>query len=151
MTLPRVEVGGWDFAGAAAAARVLVGAAVVPWRPGTGAYVLMERGDAAPTPDPDGLRALVGVPGVAGAWTWTGSEPRHPRLGATVGLTLTVCYLDGPPVDVAEALRPVLDGRWADGRARRCWPRRSSRWCPAPGIATSPEPRGGDRVSPSNV
>lgn len=108
IVLPRVQVGGWNLAGAQASPRVLVGAAVLPWRPSTGAYVLIEARDELPADD---LAPLVGVDGVAGAWTWRGSHPRHPGLDPTTGLTLTIAYLDAEPVDAATALAPVAAAR----------------------------------------
>ena len=115
MRLPRVEVGGWDLAGTAAAERVLVGAVVVPWRPASGIYLLVEEAGGREASDPADLGALVGVPGVVGAWSYAGTEPRHPRLESTAGLVMTVLYLDEPPVGVAADLAPVLDDRWSAG------------------------------------
>jgi hypothetical protein len=31
---------------------------------------------------------------------------------------ITVCYLDAAPLEVAEALRPLLDDRWRDAPVR---------------------------------
>jgi hypothetical protein len=115
MRLPRVQVGGWDLVGTAAADRALVGAAVVPWRPASGVYLLVERVEGSESPGDEGLEALVEVPGVIGAWAYAGSGPRHPRLEITAGLAMTVCYLDRPPIDVAADLAAVLDDRWSDG------------------------------------
>ena len=113
IALPRVRVGGWDLVGALAARRVLVGESVLPWLPSTGAYVLVEDVSSAAASDlADGLDALVEVPGVAGVWWWSASV-RHPRLEGDDGLALTICYLDEPPVDVAAALVPTLQDRWA--------------------------------------
>ena len=119
--LPRVQVGGWTLDGVMAADRVLVGAAVLPWRPARGVYILIERLDDASTVDPadgpgDRLDGLVDVAGVAGAWCWSGAEPRHDRLESTAGLALTVCYLDEPPIEVAGRLAPELAVRAATGR-----------------------------------
>jgi hypothetical protein len=105
IALPRVQVGGWKLAAVRAADRVLVGAAVLPWRPARGAYLLVEplvegMGGAAD------LASLVAVAGVAGAWRWTGAALDE-RLDATDGLALTVCYLDDDPVAVAARLAPV--------------------------------------------
>jgi len=122
IALPRVQVGGWYLERAVAASRALVGAAVLPWRPTSGAYVLVEHvaGSAAPTVPVDGLDAgldaLVEVPGVAGAWGYSGATSLHPRLESTDGLALTVCYLDGVPIEVAAQMAPVLADRWVDGR-----------------------------------
>ncbi len=111
--LPRVQVGGWDVDRTAAAERALVGAAVVPWRPAAGAYIVVERVDPGVGLD-DHLAALTSVDGVAGVWRYSGVEGRHLRLESTAGLILTVCYLDGPPVEVAAAVGAVLRSRWAE-------------------------------------
>ncbi len=89
--------------------------------PAAGAYLLIEQIGSAAVGADDldldlDLDGLVASPGVAGAWSYAGAEPRHGRLDSTAGLTLTVCYLDEPPVDVAAELAPVLVDRWADGR-----------------------------------
>jgi len=115
MALPRVQVGGWELDGRLAADRVLVGAAVLPWRPASGVYLLVERCDGTGSQRPASLEALVRVPGVAGAWSFSGAEPRHRRLASTAGLGMTVCYLDRSPVEVAAELAPVLVDRWSDG------------------------------------
>ena len=115
MQLPRVQVGGWDLVATTAAGRVLVGGAVMPWYPCSGVYLLVERA-AGPEPARPGTPdELMAVPGVAGAWTYAGTEPRHPRLASTAGLAMTVCYLDRSPTDVAADLAPVLGDRWSDG------------------------------------
>ncbi len=109
MLLPRVQVGGWDLDRAVAAERVLVGAAVLPWRPASGVYALIERRDpAGGSPAGDHIDELVAVPGVAGAWRWSGTAPRHRQLESTADLVFTVCYLDGSPIEVAAAIASVL-------------------------------------------
>jgi hypothetical protein len=108
-----------------AAPRVLVSAESLPYRPNRGVYVVVEepRDDA----DPEAFDAWVRrwhqsdvehwleIPGVAGAWTFA----THPRLRnpgwSSKKLRITVCYLDGPPLEVADAVRPLLDKRWSDG------------------------------------
>jgi len=115
MRLPRVQVGGWDLIGTAVADRILVGAAVAPWRPAAGVYLLVEQLTPTGEADTIDLEELVGAPGVFGAWSYRGAEPRHPMMASTAGLVLTVCYVDDAPVDVAAGLRPVLTRRWADG------------------------------------
>lgn len=115
MRLPRVQVGGWNLIGSAVADRVLVGAAVVPWRPAAGVYLLVEQSTRTGSTDPTDLEDLVGTPGVFGAWAYSGAEPRHPMMASTAGLVLTVCYLDDAPVDVAAGLGPILTRRWATG------------------------------------
>jgi hypothetical protein len=107
--LPRVQVGGWNLARAVAAPRVLVGSTVLPWRPAQGAYVLVDRAADPPSPD-----ALLAVEGVAGVWCWGGGK-RHARFDDTSGLALTICYLDGSPLDVASAIAPALSARSANG------------------------------------
>ena len=112
--LPWVQVGGWDLIGSAAAPRALVGAAVLPWRPATGAYVLVERRRAGHGSSPSDADAFLDVDGVVGHWTWAGATAPHPRLGDTDGLSLTVCYLDQNPLDVAARMGPLLAERWSD-------------------------------------
>jgi hypothetical protein len=108
LRLPMVELGAYDLAGIAAARRVLVGADVIPWRPATGVYLLVERG-AGPAAD------LTETPGVAGVW-WFRSDGGPPRgAPGDVPLQITYCYLDDDPVAVAERLRPAVEQRWTDG------------------------------------
>lgn len=104
--LPPVERGVYEVGAKTAAARVKVGADVLPWWPSKGVYLLLEN-HAAPT---DGLCE---VDGVAGVWTAT-SMPVEPRLAsAPAGQVLTYCFLDDDPVVVAERLAPVLEQRWS--------------------------------------
>lgn len=117
IALPRVQVGGWNLDRTVAASRVLVGAAVVPWRPARGAYVLVEQLEAGHEAGfTDRVDSLVAAPGVVGAWCYSGAMPRHERLESTAGSALTVCYLDESPIDVAVGVQSVLADRWADGR-----------------------------------
>jgi hypothetical protein len=110
--LPRVQVGGWTLAATVAAERVLVGGAVVPWRPASGVYVIVERHPAGQAARAlDGLDDLVAAAGVAGAWCWVGGRPRHPYLDATDDLALVVAYLDEPPLAVAAVLGEVAAQR----------------------------------------
>lgn len=110
LTLPSVELGGYRVDTAVAASRVAVSADVLPWRPATGVYLLLEEGAAAPV-------TLVEVPGVAGMWTLLGENAIHPRLAQTAGRRLTVCYLDGDPVATAQRIRPVVRTRWERGES----------------------------------
>jgi hypothetical protein len=107
--LPPVELAGYELTGKAASPRVLVGSDVLPWRPCRGVYVLLERGPLA-APEP-----LLADPGVAGAWSYEGTDALHPRLADTTGVHLTVAYLDDDPVATADRLAEVLVGRWASG------------------------------------
>ncbi len=95
--LPSVEIGVYDLDGTATAGRIDVAAGVVPWRPATGVYLLVEEGRAP-------AAALTEVAGVAGAW-WGTSEGRQ----------ITYLYLDDDPVATAERLRPALAQRWDGG------------------------------------
>ena len=67
-----------------------------------------------------------------------GSRAAPRSAGVDRGLALTVCYLDAPPIEVAERLAPELAVR-AAAAARRCWRRPSRSWCPASGTVTSPD------------
>ncbi len=114
--LPSVMLASFDLIGSRAAPRVRVAAAVVPFRPNRGAYVIVERvgGPSAPAPAADEwLDGLVGVDGVAGAWAFAPGHRRADRFDAG-GLSLTLCYLDDEPVAVADRLAPRLASRWDD-------------------------------------
>ena len=106
MRLPRVEVGGWDLVGTAAADRVLVGAAVRAVATRRGRLPPGGRGARTGAPDTAALEALVGTPGVFGAWSLPRGRAPAPGMASTAGLALTVCYLDRPPVEVATDLAP---------------------------------------------
>lgn len=105
--------GPFDAVAATAARRVLISAAAVPYRPGTGVYVVV---DEATTDEPDDAdewrrppdhEQLVGVDGVAGVWSFAshrGGEGRW-RPGR---YRITVCYLDDDPLEVSARLWPVL-------------------------------------------
>jgi hypothetical protein len=109
--LPSVELGVFALTGTIAAERVAVGADVVPWRPNTGAVVLIEKGAASPT-------VLVEEPGVVGAWWFEGILAPAPFDADRRGLQLTLLYLDEEPAAVGRALGPVLRRRWADTGVR---------------------------------
>jgi hypothetical protein len=83
-----------------AAGRVLISAEAVPYRPNFGVYVIVEELAEGSPFDVD-LSQLVAVPGVAGAWAF-GSGRRQ----------ISVCFLDGAPLGVANYLRPALLKRW---------------------------------------
>jgi hypothetical protein len=89
-----------------AAARVLISAEAVPYRPNLGVYVIVEE-LAEGRPFEVDLSELVATPGVAGAWAF-GSGARQ----------ITVCYLDADPLKVADELRPALAKRWGSSSLR---------------------------------
>jgi hypothetical protein len=99
-----VEFGAWRVEARAASPSALVRPEVVPWRPSTGAYLVVQD-DHAGAVDVD---AIVAVDGVAGAWSFrvdptidnpTWRRPPH---------RITVAWLDGDPVDTATALAGTL-------------------------------------------
>jgi hypothetical protein len=103
--LPPVERGIYQVGDKVAAARVKVGADVLPWWPIRGAYVVLEKGVSAPT-------GMTDVDGVAGVWS-AASQAVDARLAsAPAGHTISYCFLDDDPVTVAGRLRPVLEQRW---------------------------------------
>ena len=102
-----VEFGAWRVDDRRASPRALVRAEVVPWRPSTGVYVVVEDEPGGP---PD-LGALVAVDGVAGAWSFSVDpaianpawrRPRH---------RITVAWLDGDAVTTAGGLAQALADR----------------------------------------
>jgi hypothetical protein len=108
--------GPFDVVGATAAARVLVSAAAVPYRPCTGVYVVVEEAVTEKEADTGGWRAppphqaLVAVEGVAGAWSFA-ARPGDTGRWRPGRHRITVCYLDGDPLAVAGE----LGTHWAPG------------------------------------
>ena len=111
--------GPFDAVAAAAAPRVLVSAAAVPFRPATGVYVVVER--LAEGDEPARLRApvdvsgLLEVPGVAGVWSFAPAAPLAAHASDPIASRwrpgphrITVCYLDGEPLEVTGTLGPLL-------------------------------------------
>lgn len=98
---------------ARAAPRVLVQPGAVPFRPGTGVHLRLEAVAGGPAPA-DLVDALLGVPGVAGAWTFSGAVPVD---GPVAGLRLTCAWLDGDPRAVDAALAGALPPLQAGGGA----------------------------------
>lgn len=91
-----------------AAGRVLVSAQVLPFRPNLGVYVVVHALDSDVSLDAaDAAKLserLCNEPGVAGVWTFV-SLGGFEHLGWRPGnRRITVCYLDEPPLSVAEAL-----------------------------------------------
>lgn len=108
--LPQVELAGYELTGQWSTGGALIGADVLPWRPATGIFVLIERCvepvDAIERPD-----HLLNVAGVAGVWRFRGTKHLAPaRLTDTSGLIASLCYLQEDPVDVAAGLNSVIMG-----------------------------------------
>lgn len=103
--LPPVERGVYEVRAKAAAPRVKVGSDVLPWLPVRGAFLLLERGSAAPD-------RLLEVVGVAGVWSAASRQVDANLANAPAGQRITYCFLDDDPVGTAERLRPVLSDRW---------------------------------------
>lgn len=113
--LPAVEGDLYTVIGKFAAQRAVVGADVLPWCPALGAYLLIELGVAA-------ADRLVDIEGVAGVW-WAVSDPER-SMGYDWFLTPTspdegpkqvsLCFIDGDPIDVARRLQSILEDRWAE-------------------------------------
>lgn len=105
--------GPFDVVAATAAGRVLVSAAAVPYRPGTGVYVVVDEAATDEGHDTDQWRrarhhdALAAVEGVAGVWSF--ASHRGPGGRWRPGrYRITVCYLDDDPLRVSARLGPVL-------------------------------------------
>jgi hypothetical protein len=105
--LPLVERAVYRLHGTAAAARIKVGADVLPWWPAKGVYVLVERSEQSPS-------ELTDLPGVGGVW-WGGALPMSPQYTTTSnsGLQIAYCFLDEDPAQTAQRLRPILQQRWS--------------------------------------
>ena len=106
--------GPFDVLDTAAAARVAVSAAALPYRPTTGVYVVVEEvpdgGDPAALRGPLDPGPLVEVPGVAGVWRFT-ARPTEAGLRWSPGARrVTVCFLDGDVAGAAGDLAPLLAG-----------------------------------------
>ncbi|MHB8682621.1 MAG: hypothetical protein ACYDA2_11075 [Acidimicrobiales bacterium] len=95
--------GAFDAVSASAAARVLVSAPAVPFRPDTGVYVVVED---APSPDATPDAELLAVDGVAGVWRFTARPPDAASRYDGGGRRVTVCWLDGDPLAVSAVLGP---------------------------------------------
>lgn len=104
--LPPVERGVYEVQSKATAPRVKLGSDVLPWMPVRGAFLVVERGSAAPNP-------LAAVPGVAGVWSALSRRVDANLASAQAGQSITYCFLDDDPIAAAERLRPVLSDRWA--------------------------------------
>ncbi len=103
--LPHVERGVYGVQSRLAAARVKVGADVLPWWPARGVYLLLETREAPST-------ELLEVEGVAGIWSMAALDVGPALASAPAGQRLTYCFLDDDPVATAARLGPVLEKRW---------------------------------------
>jgi hypothetical protein len=92
---------------AAAAPRVLVSAAAVPFRPNRGVYVIVAE---ASTPGVDS-HALLAQPGVAGVWTFATNPELSDRRWSAGSRRITVAWLDDDPLAVAAQLAPMVGER----------------------------------------
>ena len=109
LTLPSVEFGVYRVSGKVAPPRAVTGADVIPWRPATGVYLLVEE-RAIPPVD------LATVEGVAGIWWGQGVAIDTPFHIDRSGLQISYLFLDDEPERVAERLRVPLRRRWkSDG------------------------------------
>ena len=114
--------GAWHLLETAVAPRVLISADAVPYRPCRGIYTIVEEdpGDDAwvQRTHTSSVPALLAVPGVVGVWSFATSPLWHNPQWKTGRSRITVCWLDADPCTVAEAMAPVVRGRW-DGAAVR--------------------------------
>jgi hypothetical protein len=108
-----------------AAPRALVSAEVVPFRPHSGTYLIVEEIDTESDQD-EFLRALhtsvlpevVATSGVAGAWTFATTPTVRRPLFSPGEYRMTLCYLDDEAVAVGATLGPVVERCWADAPSR---------------------------------
>ncbi len=103
--LPPVERGVYEVQSRVAAARIKVGAHVLPWWPARGVYLLLETHGALPT-------ELLEIEGVAGIWSMASLDVGTELASAPAGQQLTYCFLDDDPVATAGRLHLVLEQRW---------------------------------------
>lgn len=99
--------GAWRVAGAATSPRLPITPAVIPWRPATGVFALVE--DLVDDPPP--VDPLLDVPGVAGAWTFVPDPDLTRPWWLMQPYRITVLWLDDDPIAVAARLAPALRTR----------------------------------------
>jgi hypothetical protein len=90
-----------------AAARVLISAPAVPYRPARGVYVVVETGAPGDHDDAAHTDALLAVDGVAGVWTFAAAPTVEPYSWSARDTRIAVCWLDGDPLTVARAIDPI--------------------------------------------
>lgn len=96
---------------ARAADRVLISAAALPWRPGTGIWVTIDDHNV-----PIDFDAALDLPGVAGMWSFTGNDARFDgHRWRTGNRQIRVWFLDNDLVAVGEPLAQIV-GRPTEGR-----------------------------------
>jgi hypothetical protein len=107
-------------------AAALVDPSVVPYRPATGCILDV----SAPADDVDEERrdelcrwydrthipAVLGLPGVAGCWSFEARDPDRTGGALPPRVTVRLYWLDGDPGAVAESATPVLEDRPAGDR-----------------------------------
>lgn len=114
--LPNRLVSGGEPVEAHAAASALVTAAVVPYRPNRGAYLIIEQTASASEAarwSPEHVDALLAIDGVAGLWSFAPTALRPDEFSKS-GYSVSVCYLDEDPLGVAKPIGAVLSHRWED-------------------------------------
>jgi hypothetical protein len=124
-SLPSQFLAGLRLLEAQASPRALIADDVVPFRPNTGIYLIVEEPTAEGMQDhalqqlhTEVLPALVDVPGVAGALAF-GTTPAIRRPTFTPGIfRITACYLDEDPATVGARLAPVLEQIWRSSPVR---------------------------------
>lgn len=105
--LPSVAAGYFSLAGKIASPAAVAGADVIPWRPATGVYLLIEESEVSPD-------ELVDIDGVAGIWWHRACEEAKSDHSSSVAKQATYCFLDADPLKVAADINKVLEKRWAD-------------------------------------
>jgi len=125
--------GAWVFLEALAAPRTLVLPEVIPYRPTRGIYVVVDEPLAEGSTLDEYLRLrhtehfpqLLDVPGVAGIWSfatrrWGFARSEDPPAdpSAQDASRITVAFLDGDPLEVAETVGPLVAAHWAGAPVR---------------------------------
>jgi hypothetical protein len=98
-----VEFGAWRVVARSASPSALVRPEVVPWRPSTGVYLVVQ--DEAAAVD---LDVVVAVDGVAGAWSFRADPGIENPTWRRPAHRITVAWLDGDPAETAAALAGPL-------------------------------------------
>ncbi len=123
--LPSQYRGGLRLLETIAAPRVLVSTEVIPFRPHTGIFLIVEEPTDAEAQDDhrrrvhtDLLPGLVDVPGVAGVWAYATTPSIWRPMFSEGDRRITVCYLDDHPTTVAGRIAPVLEETWTTAPVR---------------------------------